>query len=157
MGRVGLAMSKADPEPGLGTDRLGDQQGLYRSDDLGKTWRFVSDNANIIARPFYFYHVYANPSDADDVWVTGNKVWHSTDGGETWVLEPGVKDDFQDIWIDPNDPDRMIIDLRRRHAGHADRRARPGPPSRIRAECSSIVWIPTTQFPYNVYTNAQDC
>ena len=109
MGRVGLAMSKADPQRVYALIDSESQQGLYRSDDLGKIWRLVSTDANITVRPFYHYHVYANPSDADDVWVTGNKVWHSTDGGETWVLEPGVKDDFQDIWIDPKNPDRMII------------------------------------------------
>ena len=35
-------------------------------------------------------------------------MWRSTDGGETWALEPGVKDDYQDIWIDPNNPNRII-------------------------------------------------
>ena len=78
------------------------QQGLYRSDDLGDTWRLVSDDANITARPFYFYHLHSNPQNADELWVPGNKLWRSTDAGETWMLEPGIKDDFQDIWIDPN-------------------------------------------------------
>ena len=102
MGRVGVTMSKADPNRVYVLIDSETKQGLYRSDDVGKTWRFVSDNANIIARPFYFYHLYANPSDADDLWAPANKMWHSTDGGESWELEPGVKDDFQDIWIDPN-------------------------------------------------------
>ena len=32
----------------------------------------------------------------------------SKDGGKTWVLEPGIKDDFHDIWICPKYPKRMI-------------------------------------------------
>ena len=30
------------------------------------------------------------------------------DGGKTWILDPGIKDDFHDIWICPKDPNRMI-------------------------------------------------
>ena len=104
MGRIGLTMSAADPKRVYALIDYETQQGLYRSDDLGETWRFVSDDANITARPFYFYHIQANPSNADELWVPGNKIWRSTDAGKTWILEPGIKDDFQDIWIDPKNP-----------------------------------------------------
>ncbi|MHC5005959.1 MAG: WD40/YVTN/BNR-like repeat-containing protein [Planctomycetota bacterium] len=107
-GRIGLTMSADDPDRVYAIIDSETQQGLYRSDDRGNTWRLASTNANILARPFYFYTVYANPSDADELWVPGNKLWSSTDAGATWTLEPGVKDDYQDIWIDPNNPNRMI-------------------------------------------------
>ena len=108
MGRIGLTMSAAAPERVFAIVDSETQQGLYRSDDLGGSWRLVSADANITARPFYFYTILANPSDADQLWIPGNKLWRSVDGGESWILEPGVKDDFQDIWIDPNDSNRMI-------------------------------------------------
>jgi photosystem II stability/assembly factor-like uncharacterized protein len=108
MGRIGLTMSADDPNRVYALVDSENKQGFYRSDDLGATWRFVSDYGQIIARPFYFYHLLANPSDADDIWAPANKMYRSQDGGETWALEPGVKDDYQDIWIDPNDPDRII-------------------------------------------------
>ena len=84
------------------------RQGLYRSDDLGETWRFVSDSPDITSRPFYFYHLTADPTDADRLWAPANKLRLSTDGGETWSLEPGGKDDYHNIWIDPTDTNRMI-------------------------------------------------
>ncbi len=155
MGRVGLTVSKADPKRVYALIDSETQQGLYRSDDLGKTWRLVSTDANITVRPFYHYHVYANPSDADDVWVTGNKVWHSTDGGEKWVLEPGVKDDFQDIWIDPNNPDRMIITC----DGGTQVTLTGGRTWSTFANQSGVQFYRVDtddQFPYNVYGNAQD-
>ncbi|MGD8270388.1 MAG: hypothetical protein PVH69_09445, partial [Desulfobacterales bacterium] len=100
-GRLGLTMSAADPKRVYALIDNETQQGLYRSDDLGETWRFVSGDANITARPFYFYHIEADPGNADNLWVPGNKLWRSVDGGKSWILEPGIKDDFQDIWIDP--------------------------------------------------------
>ena len=55
--------------------------GVYRSDDRGQSWRFVSDNANITARPFYASHLSSNPQNADEIWAPGNKLWRSPDGG----------------------------------------------------------------------------
>ncbi len=107
-GRVGLAMSPADPNRVYALVDNETQQGLFRSDDVGETWRFVSDSPDITARPFYFYHLTADPSDADKLWAPANKLRASDDGGETWRLEPGGKDDFHNIWIDPEDSDRMI-------------------------------------------------
>ncbi len=155
MGRVGLAMSKANSKRVWALIDSQTKQGLYQSDDLGKTWSFVSDYGQIIARPFYFYHLYANPHDADDLWAPANKLYHSPDGGKTWVLEPGGKDDYHDIWIDPNDPMRMIGV----HDGGAQVTLTGG------KTWSSFANQPTTQFyrlniddqfPYNLYGNAQD-
>ena len=64
-GRTGLTMSAADPNRVYALVDNETQQGLYRSDDLGETWRFVSDSPDITSRPFYFYHLEADPSDAD--------------------------------------------------------------------------------------------
>ncbi len=108
-GRIGLAMSAADPNRVYALIDSEEKTGLYRSDDLGKTWAFASDSPNITSRPFYFFHLYANPSNADELWAPANKLWKSPDAGKTWVLEPGVKDDFHDIWIDPKDSDRMVV------------------------------------------------
>jgi photosystem II stability/assembly factor-like uncharacterized protein len=145
-GRVGLTMSAADPKRVYALIDNETQQGLYRSDDLGETWRLVSTDANITARPFYFYHLEADPSNADHLWVPGNKLWSSKDAGETWVLEPGIKDDFHDIWIDPKDPNRMIAT----NDGGTQvtlTAARPGRISPIRAAPSSIASTPTTSSP----------
>ena len=82
--------------------------GLYASNDLGENWEFVSDNFQIIGRPFYYSHIYASPHDANELWSPNNRMFMSKDGGKTWILDPGIKDDFHDIWIDNKDPNRMI-------------------------------------------------
>jgi len=155
MGRIGLTMSAADPKRVYALIDSESQQGLYRSDNLGKTWSFISADANIIARPFYFYHITANPSNADELWVPGNKLWRSVDAGKTWILEPGAKDDFQDIWIDPKDSDRMIATC----DGGTQVTLTGGRTWSSFANQSGVQFYRVDtddQFPYRVYGNAQD-
>ena len=154
-GRLGITMSAADPKRVYALIDNETRQGLYRSDDLGETWRFVSDDANITARPFYFYHLHADPSNADNLWVPGNKLWRSVDGGESWILEPGIKDDFQDLWIDPKDPDRMIVTC----DGGTQVTLTGGKSWTTFANQSGVQFYRVDtddEFPYRVYGNAQD-
>ena len=108
-GRTGLTISAADPSRVYALIDSESKPGLYRSDDNGDNWAFVSDFFQIIGRPFYYSHIQASPHDANELWCPNNRLFMSTDGGENWVLEPGIKDDFHDIWIDPKNPDRMIV------------------------------------------------
>jgi photosystem II stability/assembly factor-like uncharacterized protein len=154
-GRIGLTMSAADPDRVYALIDSATKSGLYRSDDHGDTWRFVSADANVLARPFYFTHIYANPSHADQLWSPGNKLWRSVDGGETWILEPSIKDDFQDIWIDPKDPMRMIVTC----DGGTAVTLTGGRTWSSFANQSGVQFYRVDtddQFPYRVYGNAQD-
>ncbi len=154
-GRIGLTMSAADPDRVYALIDSATQSGLYRSNDAGDTWSFISDDANITARPFYFTHIYADPSDADKLWSPGNKLWRSVDGGKTWILEPSAKDDFQDIWIDPEDSNRMIVTC----DGGTAVSLTGGKSWSSFANQSGVQFYRVDtddQFPYNVYGNAQD-
>ncbi len=108
-GRSGLTMSAADAKKVYALIDSETKPGLYVSNDLGENWEFVSDYFQIIGRPFYYSHIYASPHDANEVWSPNNRTFKSTDGGKNWVLEPGTKDDFHDIWICSSDPDRMML------------------------------------------------
>ena len=106
-GKIGVAVSPARP------DRVwaiieADKAGLYRSDDAGRTWELVSDNRDLIHRPWYYCHVFADPVDADTVYVTNLKMWKSTDGGRTFTEVTTPHGDNHDLWIDARDPRRMI-------------------------------------------------
>jgi photosystem II stability/assembly factor-like uncharacterized protein len=154
-GRIGLTMCKAAPKRVLALIDSETRTGLYRSDDLGKSWEFVSDDANITARPFYFFHLHANPQNADELWVPGNKLWRSVDAGKTWMLEPGIKDDFQDMWIDPTDADRMIVTC----DGGTQVTLTGGKTWSSFANQSGVQFYRVDtddQFPYRVYGNPQD-
>lgn len=108
MGRIGLAMANVDAKRVYALIDSETKPGLYRSDDNGENWAFVSDNFQIIGRPFYYSHIMVNPSNADELWCPNNRLFSSRDAGKTWRVEPGIKDDFHDIWIDPKDANRMI-------------------------------------------------
>ena len=109
LGRIGLGHSPSTPNRISALVDSEEKSGLYQSEDGGDTWTLISDDANITVRPFYFYHLYANPANGDELWVLTNKLWQSLDGGTTWIQRSGTKDDFHDMWMDPGDPDRMIV------------------------------------------------
>src|SRR5690606_15146527 len=129
--------------------------GLYRSEDYGNTWRKVNDDRELRRRPWYYMRVFADPSDADTVWVLNLQAWKSTDGGKTFFAVPTPHGDNHDLWIDPNDSNRMIEG----NDGGACVTFDGG------RTWSSILNQPTAQFyhvitddqvPYNVYGSQQD-
>lgn len=80
---------------------------LYRSDDAGSHWKLVNASGDIDFRPFYFSQLRADPHDPNRVYLPseGNQV--STDGGKTFKHLGGGGDNH-DIWIDPQNPDRLL-------------------------------------------------
>ena len=82
--------------------------GLFRSDDSGATWELVSENRDLQGRPWYYQHIFADPQDAETVWVLNYQTWKSTDGGRTFSQVTTPHGDNHDLWIDPRNPQRMI-------------------------------------------------
>ena len=81
--------------------------GLYRTKDGGRTWEKMND-AN--TRPFYYSQVRVHPKNPERVWFSSTPVLVSDDGGKTTRrATEGVHVDHHAMWIDPNDPDRMIV------------------------------------------------
>ncbi|MCP4251176.1 MAG: glycosyl hydrolase, partial [bacterium] len=111
-GRIGVTMSGADGKRVYALIDSETRPALYRSDDLGETWAFVSDYFQIIGRPFYYSHIYANPSNADELWSPNNRIFSSKDGGETFTSDGhgrAVHVDHHALWINPNDGEQMIL------------------------------------------------
>jgi len=108
-GRIGIAVSPANPRRvwAIIDAELG-KKGLFRSDDAGATWTRVNENADLLQRPWYYDHVFADPADENTVWVLNVRAWKSTDGGETFRVVSTPHPDHHDLWIDPRNPDRMI-------------------------------------------------
>ena len=66
IGKIDFAVSADDPNRVYANIEASDDQGgLYRSNDRGETWEFVSDNSNLTNRPFYYTNIDANPQNAD--------------------------------------------------------------------------------------------
>jgi hypothetical protein len=68
----------------------------------------VSPNRDLMHRPWYYTHVFADPGHGDTVYVTNLQMWKSTDGGTTFSEVTTRHGDNHDLWIDPKDPSRMI-------------------------------------------------
>lgn len=129
-GRIGLATTPADPavvyaivqtattvggprdpdvppDPEPDSDPTIEDGGVFRSDDRGETWQWVNP---INPRPFYYSQIRADPSDADRVYVLGSSLARSDDGGDSFeTLRINVHVDHHDLWIDPADPDHLIL------------------------------------------------
>ncbi|MDG2013323.1 MAG: hypothetical protein P8J33_07450, partial [Pirellulaceae bacterium] len=102
---------------------------LFRSDDHGDTWQRAHEDYLPTYVGWDFCDLRVAPDDADRVYVGGLRLIVSTDGGKTFQGEGGFavnrdpKDvfrlhahrgigmhlDVHDIWIDPEDPQRVML------------------------------------------------
>jgi photosystem II stability/assembly factor-like uncharacterized protein len=82
--------------------------GVFRSEDGGDTWERGSVAPALRERAWYYEHIYAHPSDPDTVWVLNKSVWISRDSGASFDALPMPHKDHHDVWIDAQDPDRIV-------------------------------------------------
>ncbi len=109
IGRIGLAISKANPDRVYAlVEATGWLGGLFRSDDRGEEFTLINTNKDLVARPWYYMHVDADPQNADVVWVNNERLSKSTDGGRTFARVATPHGDNHDMWINPDNPDLMI-------------------------------------------------
>lgn len=106
--RIGLALTEAKEGRVYALISSDAGKGLYRSDDGGDTWQFMTDDVRLFARAYYYMHITADPSIADRVYVSAEELFRSDDGGKTFKDINREFSDHQDFWIDPNDSDRLI-------------------------------------------------
>lgn len=83
--------------------------GVYRSDDAGKTWRKMNDDRNLRQRAWYYSRIYADTKEEDIVYVLNVSYHKSKDGGKTFQSMEANHGDHHDLWIAPEDNQRMII------------------------------------------------
>ncbi|MEM0983597.1 MAG: glycosyl hydrolase [Planctomycetota bacterium] len=86
-----------------------DEGGVFRSDDGGETFRRTNSDRQLRQRAWYYTHIYADPQEADTVYVLNVGFHRSNDGGRTFPdrLRPPHGDNH-DMWIDPFDNTRMV-------------------------------------------------
>ncbi len=110
LGRMGIAFAPSRPQR---IYLIADAQegGLYRSDDAGENWQRVSEDRRIWGRGWYFCEVSVDSKDADTVYVPNTGLYRSRDGGKNFTAIKGAPggDDYHELWIDPDEPQRMIL------------------------------------------------
>lgn len=105
-----------------GGRHLGYGDGIYLSEDGGKTWKKKGlEGTERIG------NIIVHPEDSNTVWVAAQGplwspggergVYKTTDGGETWenVLSSGEYTGAGDLIIDPRNPDRLYVAMWQRH------------------------------------------
>ncbi len=107
-GRISLAAAPSNPEHLYAV--IPTHHGmLWSSDDLGAHWHMVSNSHAITARQWYFAGVAVAPNDQNRVYFNSVHLMVSNDGGKNvHVLDPGVHPDHHAVWIDPDNPNRIL-------------------------------------------------
>ncbi len=131
VGKIGIAVSPSNPKrlwavvddigtsvakpirPGAATS--GPQPkasgGVYLSDDAGATWRLVNSETRLWGRGWYFESVTVDPLNPDKAYVINTATYMTSDAGKTFVPVKGAPggDDYHQIWVNPRDPNRMVL------------------------------------------------
>lgn len=108
LGKIGITVSPADSKRLWAIVEANDG-GVYRSDDAGATWKKTNDERKLRQRAFYYSRLTADPFDRETVYALNVEFFKSTDGGITFNSISTKHGDHHDLWIDPNNPQRMIL------------------------------------------------
>lgn len=154
-GRIAVAVAPSKPSTVYATVEAKDSA-LYRSDDGGNDWIRLSNDQQVIGRPFYFANLYVDPKDPMRVYKPATSLIVSDDGGKTFSgISGAVHSDLHAMWINPDDPDQMFVGCDGGVYTSEDRGAK----------WRFLENLPLSQFyhvtydnerPYNVYGGLQD-
>src|SRR5438093_1450029 len=153
---VKVALSVAPSNPNTVYALLEDRDPtLYRSDDRGINWRVVSRNHDMAERAPYYVRFAVAPDDEDRLYFVSVRFSMSKDGGQSLTrVGFNAGGDNHDFWIDPSNPDRMMI----AHDGGASITLTGGKSwTRVVLPIAQMYHVHTdTRVPYNLYGNRQD-
>src|SRR4051812_19970103 len=83
------------------------KSGVWRSDDGGKSWRFLSNQGD---RWMYYSQIRVDPTNPEIAFQGGAPFFKTTDGGKTWNTVQGIPhSDHHAIWIDPKDGKHILL------------------------------------------------
>ncbi|PYP67101.1 MAG: hypothetical protein DMD26_05680 [Gemmatimonadetes bacterium] len=108
IGKIGVSVSPVDPNRVFAVIEAA-SGGVFRSDDAGATWKLLNEERKLRQRAFYYSHVIADAKLKDRVYVLNVSFFRSDDGGvrfDSTITVP--HGDNHDLWIAPNDNQRMI-------------------------------------------------
>ena len=126
--------------------------GLYRSDDGGATFAMMTTRlASAGGR------LYVDPMNPDVLYTMGTSMYRSTDGGRTLNAYKGAPggDDAHALWIDPTNPERMILGADQGPTISLDN-GRSWSPWYTLPNGEHYFVSTDQQFPYRVYAAQQD-
>jgi len=107
LGIAGITVSRSNPD-NLYAIIEAEDGGVFRSTDAGETWTRSNTERKLRQRAWYYTRIQADPVDEEVVYVMNVRFHRSKDGGKTFTKLSTPHGDNHDLWIDPNDPQRMI-------------------------------------------------
>lgn len=154
VGRIGVAASGA-LEGRVYAMVESSQGGLFRSENGGRTWSLMTDAREPRSRPWYYTHVFADPVDANTVYILSAGFHRSIDGGRQFDRVATPHGDHHDLWIDPRDARRMIHGADGGAAVSFDG-AKTWSPIHNQPTAEFYHVATDTRYPYRVYGAQQD-
>lgn len=109
LGIIGVTVSPKNSNKIWAIIENKEEGGVYRSDDGGKTWTKLSQQRALLQRAWYYCRIYADTQDEDLVYIMNVSYGVSKDGGKTFELKNAPHGDHHDLWIDPDNNQRMAI------------------------------------------------
>ena len=109
LGRIGLAVSPADPNVVYATVEAADGKGgIFRSEDKGATWEKRNE---FDAGAMYYARPVTDPKNVDRIFVMSVQLRESLDGGKTLkkVEEENHHGDNHAVWIDPDNTKHWLL------------------------------------------------
>ena len=83
------------------------KSGIWRSDDSGKTWKFLSNQGD---RWMYYSQVRIDPTNPEIAYQGGAPFFKTIDGGKTWRQVGGIPhSDHHAFWINPKNNNHIIL------------------------------------------------
>ena len=107
IGKIGLAVTPADPNLVYATIEAGDKEkGFYRSQDKGESWEKRNGYISGGTGPHYYQELEASPQNPDLVYQMDVFLHVTKDGGKTMDYLTNGRTKHSDnhaLWIDPQD------------------------------------------------------
>jgi photosystem II stability/assembly factor-like uncharacterized protein len=108
-----IAISPSNPQILFASVAFGREVKLYKSEDGGASWTVATDDSRPAERigGGDLPEPAIDPKNPDVIYMTSIVTWRSMDGGKTWAGIRGAPggDDYQNIWINPNDPNIILL------------------------------------------------
>lgn len=112
MGKMSIAVSRSNSQKIyalIESDFTNEDQGMYFSEDAGKSWLHISSDHRLTQRAWYYIKVFPDPSNENTLYVMSAQSMKSTDGGKTWEDVSSTHGDYHHLWINPSNSNNMII------------------------------------------------
>lgn len=154
VGKTAVAVSYSNPNVVYALFEINSPE-LWRSDDKGESWTLMSQDHTMNERASYYTRIAVGTDNPDEVYFLSVRFSKSEDGGKTLMKNPPRGGgDNHDMWIDPLNPDRMMV----AHDGCASISLNGGESfQRVVLPIAQMYHVSVDdQIPYYVYGNRQD-